>query len=547
MLNKQSEPDRAPSRREPNETRSSHSVEKLAVRSWLSPRNWSLQVKLVGTIAGLLASIALFLVLFFPARMESFSRRWMERRAVGMAVVVADGASAGVDLDDSDAVRDVLKSLSSAPDVLYAIVRRANGEPLATWKADRAAAAFIQVGDTPSLVYSPDELRVDARVRGKGGATGVLSLGFSLVDLEHEKVAHRWVTAAVSLVVFVTGLLASILLSRLLVAPIGRMTQIALRIAAGDLSHGELGSQGTDELGRMEAAFNAMLASLRALASAADRMARGDLTTRVEIEGDVGDAFNRMLESQESVVRQIAETSVQLAGAAAEIYAATQEQEAAAARQSVGVEEVSRTMQSLLESASHIADSTRGVLANAERTKQTADATSTRIAELSTHTNRMGELLDSIRDIADRSDLLALNASLEATRAGEAGRAFSLVAAEVRRLAERVTASVQDVKSLVADVRSSGTSAVMTTDEGRKLAESTTDSARQITFVTQQQRTGTEQVSQSMQDIAALLSQSTSAAQQTRSSAELLKTHAERLAEVVGRFEIGPHHDGPRR
>ena len=248
MLNKQSEPDRAPSRREPNETRSSHSVEKLAARSWLSPRNWSLQVKLVGTIAGLLASIALFLVLFFPARMESFSRRWMERRAVGMAVVVADGASAGVDLDDSDAVRDVLKSLSSAPDVLYAIVRRANGEPLATWKADRAAAAFIQVGDTPSLVYSPDELRVDARIRGKGGATGVLSLGFSLVDLEHEKVAHRWVTAAVSLVVFVTGLLASILLSRLLVAPIGRMTQIALRFAAGDLYNGELSYQGTDEL-----------------------------------------------------------------------------------------------------------------------------------------------------------------------------------------------------------------------------------------------------------------------------------------------------------
>jgi methyl-accepting chemotaxis protein len=202
------------------------------------------------------------------------------------------------------------------------------------------------------------------------------------------------------------------------------------------------------------------------------------------------------------------------------------------------MEEVRRTMMTLLDSASHIAESARGVLENAERSKDTADTTSARITELSRHTSRIAEILEVIRDIADRSDLLALNASLEATRAGEAGRAFQLVAGEMRRLAERVTASVQDIKSLVADVRASGASTVMANDEGRKLTDSTTESARQITIVTQQQRTGTEQVSEGLLHMTNLVNQALAATQHTRVSAAMLKDHAESLAAVVSRFHL---------
>ena len=105
-------------------------------------------------------------------------------------------------------------------------------------------------------------------------------------------------------------------------------------------------------------------------------------------------------------------------------------------------------MQSLLDSAGNIADSARGVFDNAQKTRQTTDGMSGHVQTLFKHTARIAELLEVIRDIADRSDLLALNASLEATRAGDAGRAFALVAAEMRRLAERITASVVDVKGV---------------------------------------------------------------------------------------------------
>jgi methyl-accepting chemotaxis protein len=195
-------------------------------------------------------------------------------------------------------------------------------------------------------------------------------------------------------------------------------------------------------------------------------------------------------------------------------------------------------MDSLSESAAHVSEAVQGVLGNAERTLHNTDDMVRRIGQLTSHANRIGEILDVIRDIADRSDLLALNGSLEASHAGEGGRGFALVASEMRRLAERVTASVSDVKKLVSDIRDSGSSTVMATEESKKLAEGTTDAARQITFVTQQQRSGTEQVSQSIKGIADVVSQAVSATTQTRSSAQGLKSQADRLSALVKRFEL---------
>ena len=501
------------------------------------PRHLALRLKLALLISGLLALIAVFLLVYFPTRIEGFSRRWAERRAVGVATLMARASEAGLEFDDSKTVTELLKGLGEAPEVVYAVVRRNDGTLFAGWKSEQAAP--FQVVKELAMSTTADELRVELPIHTRGGVSGWLAIGFSLRELEAEKHEIRWLVGSASGVVFLVGLLASLFIGTLIVRPVERMTEVAQRIARGDLSQEELDVRGGDEIGRMASAFNQMLRSLRELAAAADKMASGDLTVVFGTEGQAAAAFNRMVEGQRTVVRELGRTAAQLGGAAAEIQAAARGQESMATKQAAGVEEVSRTMQSLLDSAAHIAESARGVLSNAERTKVTADSTAGRIAELSTHTNRIAELLEVIRDIADRSDLLALNASLEATRAGEAGRSFSLVAGEMRRLAERVTATVGDVKSLVNDVRTSGTTTVLATEEGRKLADGTTESARQITLVTQQQRSATEQVSESMGSISALLTQSVASAAQTRSAAEVLKTQAEQLSSIVGRFHLG--------
>lgn len=293
-----------------------------------------------------------------------------------------------------------------------------------------------------------------------------------------------------------------------------------------------------DEVGRLSNRFNDLIDMMRDLSRAADAIAGGNLRVEIVRKGELPDAFRRMLDSFRGMVREIRGTSVDLASAATEILAASQEQESAAASQSSAMEEISRTMESLSASAAHVSDSVQGVLANAEQTLSTTDRMVARITELSGHANRIGEILDVIREIADRSDLLALNGSLEASRAGESGHGFALVAAEMRRLAERVTASVEDVKRLVSDIRDSGSSTVAATEEGRRLADGTTEAARQITFVTQQQRSGTEQVSESIRNITDVVTQAVSATAQTRTSAQGLKTQADRLAALVKRFEL---------
>jgi methyl-accepting chemotaxis protein len=293
-----------------------------------------------------------------------------------------------------------------------------------------------------------------------------------------------------------------------------------------------------DETGVLAAKFNDLVETLRDLSAAAGALAKGDLEIRLSGEGDVATAFRAMIESLGRIVRQIHETSVLLAAAATEIYAASQEQEAAAASQSTAMAEIRQTMESLFEAAAHVAESVRGVLSNAERTLETTDRMVVRIGDLTNHAGRIGEILETIRDISDRSDLLALNGALEASRAGEAGRGFGLVAAEMRRLAERVMSSVHDVRSLVGDIRASGSSTMMATEDSKKLAASTTDAARQITMVTQQQRSGTEQVLQSVREIAETLAQSVSAMAQSRASAEQLKSQADKLSTLVRAFRI---------
>jgi methyl-accepting chemotaxis protein len=503
-----------------------------------NPSHLSLRTKLVALISLLIAGVAIFLIFFFPKRMEEVSKRWLERRGEGMATVLANASAPGLEFDDAANVQQLLNGLGGTAEILYATVRRPNGSVLAALHPERAHDEAMQVPTQVTTSYANDELRVFAPVRARSGSVGLLTLGFALDELKREKHAQDVAVGWVSIIVFILGLGVSFVVGTVLVRPVRQMTEVALRIARGDLSQSELHVTSRDEVGRMADAFNQMLRSLRELASAAQRIGQGDLTLRLDMEGQLAEAFNGMVESQRTLVGQIGETVIQLGSAAAEIYAAAQQQEGASNQQASGVEEVSRTMQSLLDSASHVATSTKGVLTAAERTKQTTDATSKRVAGLSDHTNRIAEVLEVIRDIADRSDLLALNASLEATRAGEAGRAFALVATEMRRLAERVTASVQDVKTLLADIRAFGATTVMAADEGRKLADGTTESARQITLVTQQQRTATEQVLQSMQQITVILGQTVQSVQQARSAVQMLKTLADQLAELMARFRV---------
>ncbi|RYZ06806.1 MAG: HAMP domain-containing protein [Myxococcales bacterium] len=463
-------------------------------------------------------------------------------RVVRAELLSSELALAAAQLSPTESVVPLLESFEK---------RGIQGAILSSGRAEGAEAATRALAAEPSLGrwLQAQSVRVGAAARARIDLPYVVA--FHRVDPQRiAVVVHTapvsasssfvWSSLVFTILVCVWAPVCAYALGRAVSRPIGKLTAISRRIVEqGDLKEiGTVAVSTNDEIGVLTDKVNDVLDLMRDVSVAAHAIAKGDLRAVVEGTGELPDSFRGMLESLRGMVTQIRETSVDLASAAAEIFAASQEQEAAAASQSSAMVEISRTMDSLSESAAHVSDAVQGVLGNAERTLHNTDDMVRRIGELTGHANRIGEILEVIRDIADRSDLLALNGSLEASHAGEGGRGFALVASEMRRLAERVTASVSDVKKLVSDIRDSGSSTVMATEESKKLAEGTTDAARQITFVTQQQRSGTEQVSQSIKGIADVVSQAVSATSQTRTSAQSLKTQADKLSALVKRFEL---------
>jgi hypothetical protein len=234
------------------------------------------------------------------------------------------------------------------------------------------------------------------------------------------------------------------------------------------------------------------------------------------------------------VTKPLVVTSRQLTGVSQDLVSTSRAREASAAQEAAAIEQTRRTMDVLLQSAQKIADSASAVLGNAERTLEGNREIAQRIEDLNQHAEKVAELLASIMQVADRTDLLALNAALEGTKAGEAGKGFTLVAKEMRRLAENVMESVAGIRRLLADVRQASQSAVQASEHGTQFSEETTRSVREIALVTQQQRKATEQISRSMDEMTELLNHAMAEIRQTTRSAASLSQLSGGLSALLG-------------
>ena len=234
-----------------------------------------------------------------------------------------------------------------------------------------------------------------------------------------------------------------------------------------------------------------------------------------------------------NIARPIRAVATRLTRLAQDLVDSARGQESAGVQQASGIEQTRRTMDLVLASAQQIAENSSVVLGNAERTVAGNRDVALRIKELDSHAEKAGEILAAIMQVADRTDLLALNAALEGTKAGEAGRGFTLVAAEMRRLAESVMESVTSIRRLMNDMRAASQVAVQAGQEGIALSEETTRSARDIAQVTQQQRKATEQVGQSMDDMAATVTDAMARTRQTTANAAELAAAALQLGTLV--------------
>lgn len=234
-----------------------------------------------------------------------------------------------------------------------------------------------------------------------------------------------------------------------------------------------------------------------------------------------------------SLTTPILDVAGELEQVSSELAAAARDQEASSAEEAAAVAQTRRSMETLLDSAQKIADRSSEVLGNAERSTNGSQLIASRIGNLNLLSERIADILASIMQVADKTDLLALNASLEGTRAGEAGRGFALVGAEMRRLAENVIESVAGIRELMAEMRELSQAAVSASQEGTSSSTATRHSAQEIAMLTQDQRKATEQVIASMDELGSILNLTLDGIQRTSSSASKLTGLASTLSQVV--------------
>ncbi|HET9451303.1 MAG TPA: methyl-accepting chemotaxis protein, partial [Aggregicoccus sp.] len=338
-------------------------------------------------------------------------------------------------------------------------------------------------------------------------------------------------------------LAAAAVLARLLIIPLERLAHAAAGIAAGDLRQ-RIDTRGGDEIGELARSFSIMaqalstlIADLRSAASDIEREAASVLTTSTQQSAMAHQQASAINETS-STVAEIAQTSKQATTYADNVISGTQKSEALSA-----------------EGQQVVGESVQGMNKLGEQVKNIALA----ITDLSERTLQIGDIIATVKDVAEQSNLLALNASIEAAKAGEHGRGFAVVATEMRTLAEQSKVAANQVRGLLGEVQKGTRTAVSATEEGSRRAQAATalaqsagsailglselikDSsaaARQIAGNTRQQTIGVEQIAAAMTELSTAMSDSVEGTRRIEQVAGNLSALSKRFSELVASYQL---------
>lgn len=311
----------------------------------------------------------------------------------------------------------------------------------------------------------------------------------------------------------------------------------------------------------------------------------GDLTKEINIKsrdeiGHLASYFNDMVKYLRSLVGHIQGAGLKISTVSAQLLATAEQQTSGATEEAASVSEITATVEELSATTSQIADNASEVIKITEQTLKGAEVgqkavldtiaamddiknksreTTGKILALGEHTQKIGDIVDIIDDIANQTKLLSLNAAIEAAKAGEYGKGFAVVAVEIRQLAESVVKSTSKIKSFITEIQSASNASVMATEESMKgiesgvaltrkagsileeiltIARQTADSANQIGVAIQQQNVATEQVAISMKEVANVARQSAAGSKESTASASELNKLAEELRIEVSKFKV---------
>ncbi|OQX26452.1 MAG: hypothetical protein BWK80_10395 [Desulfobacteraceae bacterium IS3] len=429
----------------------------------------------------------------------------------------------------SDSGLTVLKDKIATPAVHKALGGQVNTELTENDKGQKVLSSYSRVGLKElegigfdwAIVSETDESEALAPIR---------TLGFQIL----------W--AGLALMFFGCGV--GYLSARSIANPLKKLSERVRRLAHGDLTVSGFHQERSDEVGVLMNAFQDMLQILR-------------------------DQTRHIMESTNSLSSAASQISV----TATELAASSSETSTSLAEISTTVEEVRQTARVSNEKANNVAErakqagqiselgrkSTEDAISGMKRIKEEMAYVAESIVKLSEQTQSIGEIISAVNDLADQSNLLSVNASIEAAKAGEHGKGFAVVAQEVKSLADQSKEATNQVRSILSDIQKATSAAVMATERGSKavesgvhlssqlgesvgiLSRSVMDSAQaavQIAASSQEQLIGMDQLAQAMENIKEASFQNVDGARQLELATKDLEELGRKLKEISDKFKV---------
>ena len=373
------------------------------------------------------------------------------------------------------------------------------------------------------------------------------------------------------------------LLNRTIAQPLNEITKIATRISEGDLNVEVITDKRKDEVGILLHTFSKMVNVLKRMAATAQQIASGDLTESIvpQSEKDIlGNTFLQMLNNLRRMTKDILEGVNLLGSSVSEILAATTQVASGSAETSTAISETSTTVEEVRQAAqlsnqkaSRVSENAQLVAQVTQAGQKAVDETSigmheiqnqmesvaNTIVRLSEQSQQIGGIIASVTDVADQSNLLAVNAAIEAAKAGEQGKGFTVVAQEIKSLAQQSKQATIQVRNILNDVQKATSAAVMATEQSSKavengvkqstqagesikaLAKSVNESiqaATQIVASSQQQVVGMDQIGLAMQNINQAGTENAASMKQTEQAAKNLHELGLKLQNLIAQYKI---------
>ncbi len=464
-----------------------------------------------------------------------------------------------------DGLRETLRSYMSYPEIVAIRVLDDDREPvMAAWKKDdilfdKTLPPDLKLDEALShqeiSLLNSEQVGMfqvyytDAFLNEKNRAMreNALSRTYASHSILLTRLQKAMFIQMLVILVIIVALVASLFffLRKVVFKPLNRISDITCRLAAYDLTI-NVDAGETDEIGRLL------------------------------------DAVRNMVESLKNIIARASETSVQVNASTREISGEVSRQSAIAAQQSAAITEISSTMEALSGVSEEIADHSGSVVEMAEttfrrssegaasvadvmeKTRAISDDNHQNIREIMVLREKAGEItrvMDIINIIADQTRIIAFNAALEASSAGEAGKRFGVVAAEIRRLADNVTTSTGEIEGKISEIQDAANRMVIASEkstkgihEGLELfsrtadllgeivsrAQATTDAANRISLSTRQQKIATEQVVITLRDIVRGSEQTSEAIQRISAVSKNVAILSEDQQNLMKQFILEP-------